>query len=65
MKTEKVMREEGPMPSQTMNSGASMASTIATNKRLASALPRNIADNGAGDMRWASRTWLRCSRVQD
>ena len=47
-----------------MKSGASTASTMATNKRLASALPRNRADGGAGDILCASSTRLRCSRVQ-
>ncbi len=32
---------------------------------LARALPRKSAEAGEGAMRWASRTWLRCSRVQD
>ena len=48
-----------------MNSGASTTSTKLTKIRLASALPRNSADGGAGDIRCASSTRFLCSRVHD
>ncbi len=56
---------EGVEVEEEMKMGARTASTISDEEHVGEGFAEEERGGGGGAMRWASRTWLRCSRVQD